>query len=105
MTVSEKKTKTKQGRAGETNSLLAAGLFALRGAAVVSQLRAEAERQRRVAVVDAHHRDLFIGRTLGLAADATLRLDMNQITVKSSASKKKTKNPKSHYMQEIQELR
>lgn len=57
------------------NSLLAAGLLALCRAAVISQLCAEAERQGRIAVIYAHHGNLFIGRTLGLAADAALRLD------------------------------
>lgn len=61
----------------EINSLLAAGLFALSGAAVISQLCAEAQRQGRIAVVDAHHGNLLIRRTLGLASDAALRLDVN----------------------------
>lgn len=59
------------------NSLLAAGLFALCSTAVISQLRTEAERQGRVAVVYAHHGNLFIRRTLGLAADAALWLGKN----------------------------
>lgn len=59
------------------NSLLAAGLFALCSAAVISQLLTEAERQGSVAVVYAHHSNLFIGRTLGLAADAALWLYIN----------------------------
>lgn len=59
------------------NSLLAAGLLALCRAAVISQLCAEAERQGRIAVIYAHHGNLFIGRTLGLATDAALRLDID----------------------------
>lgn len=59
------------------NSLLAAGLLALCGAAVISQLCTEAERQGRIAVIYAHHGNLFIRRTLGLATDAALRLDIN----------------------------
>lgn len=59
------------------NSLLAAGLLALCGAAVISQLCTEAERQGRITVIYAHHSNLFIRRTLGLATDAALRLDIN----------------------------
>lgn len=62
---------------GKINSLLAAGLFALRGAAVISQLCTEAEWQGRIAVIYAHHGNLFIRRTLGLASDTALRLDIN----------------------------
>lgn len=42
------------------NSLLATGLFALRGAAVISELHTEAKRQSRITVVNAHHSNLLI---------------------------------------------
>lgn len=42
------------------NSLLAAGLFALRSTAVISELCTEAKRQGRITVVNAHHSNLLI---------------------------------------------
>lgn len=74
--------KTDKRRRVERNidSLLVAGLFALSGAAIVPELCAEAKRQGRITVVNAHHSNLLVGRTLGLAAHTALRLNTDTHT-------------------------
>lgn len=71
-----------------TNSLLAAGLFALRSTAVISQLCTKAKWEGRIAVVNAHHSNLFIWRTLSLATNTALRLNRKTIHSRSKQNVK-----------------
>ena len=64
------------------NSLLVAGLFPLRCTAIISELCTEAERQGGITVVNAHHSNLLIWRTLGLTTHTALRLKTHTHTFK-----------------------